>query len=109
MNQQTLTAINIYLGGLFRKTLIGCEPNSGRDSIIPNYAADLNACHEFMEMLTDDQIAIFTRHLQAITKPQLGTPHFKKKWWSNFMRATARQRCEAYLRTIGKWKEEFNS
>lgn len=63
---------------------------------IPNYAADLNACHEFEKTLDTYELA---------------------EYWHNLLRAhehipvcsgcsDARQRCEAFLRVHGQWEEE---
>jgi hypothetical protein len=57
----------------------------------PNYCNDLNAMHEAERMLTkeqtDEYIAVlFDSTYEAIL-------------------ATARERAEAFLRTLGKWKE----
>lgn len=66
---------------------------------IPNYVNDLNAMHEAEKALSDAQY----------------WGDFKIKGFSDFLfevntgrspSATARQRAEAFLRTIGKWKEE---
>lgn len=63
---------------------------------LPNYTADLNACHEMVRHLTDDEYAKYSQSLLQLvgsfTRPR-------------YHDATARQRCEAYLRTIGKWIE----
>jgi hypothetical protein len=59
---------------------------------LPNYTADLNACHELEKTLNTDDARSYYRILEL----QLG--------WESAS-ATARQRCEAYLKTIGKWIE----
>jgi hypothetical protein len=58
----------------------------------PNYAGDLNTIHEAEERLTSGQICRYQ-----------GLLH-KGVWWSA-VHATAPQRAEALLRTIGKWVE----
>lgn len=63
----------------------------GNDTI-PDYLHDLNAMHEAEERLTFDQQLAFDRFLAEITGAFT---------WQ----ATAAQRSEAFLRTIGKWKE----
>jgi hypothetical protein len=58
-----------------------------------NYTQDLNAMHEAEKTLTQDQSEIFY-----------------PRWLGGFMSrtgpiyATARQRAQAFLRTIGKWE-----
>jgi hypothetical protein len=61
---------------------------------IPDYCNDLNAMHEAEKVLTDDQRSIFY-----------------PRWLGGFMSrtgpiyATAYQRAEAFVRTLGKWEE----
>jgi hypothetical protein len=61
---------------------------------MPDYCNDLNAMHEAEEVLTDDQREVFyPRNLGAWQSP------------FNVIYAPARQRAEAFLRTLGKWEE----
>lgn len=60
----------------------------------PDYCTDLNAMHEAEKVLTDDQREVFyPRNLGAWQRP------------FNVIYAAARQRAEAFLRTVGKWEE----
>ena len=59
---------------------------------LPNYTADLNACHEFEKSLNTDDAHMYYWRL----KQEIG--------WE-YASATASQRCENYLKTIGKWIE----
>jgi len=68
------------------------DPCGYRHWDIPNYCADLNAMHEAEKMLTENQDQMMGFWLSHICK--LGT-----RW-----RATARERAEAFLRTLGKWE-----
>ena len=71
------------------------EPTPGaHKKHLPNYLNDLNAMHEVEGILTNEQIEVYCSFLQ---KPQWGI------WWG--IHATASQRAEAFLRTIGKWEE----
>ena len=71
---------------------------------LPNYTSDLNACHDCVRALTDAQRTTYREHLSKIwtrdynSRCGLFPPH------DDSVNATARQRCEAYLRTIGKWE-----
>lgn len=59
---------------------------------VPDYLGDLNACHEMENELSDEQ---FDEYYVRVT--------------SRFARpfhATAAQRCEAFLRTLGLWEED---
>lgn len=73
---------------------------------IPNYAADLNACHEFEKtLIAGDFKQTFhatNRYVNELCKilQCLDTALFQ------FTHATARQRCEAFLRVHGQWEEE---
>lgn len=59
----------------------------------PNYYGDLNAMHEAEETLTEvDQWILYQCHLAE------GQTKF-------IVHATAAQRAEAFLRTIGKWQD----
>lgn len=67
---------------------------------IPNYCTDLNAMHD-AEILIQDRNK-YLNILASVTEPIDGLP--KDHDWA-FTRATARQRAEAFLRTLGKWEE----
>ena len=69
--------------------------DSNYDPIFPpNYTSDMNAIHEA------EALIIKLGHRAIRTYEDL-----LQKQIANIVFATARQRCEAYLRTIGKWKE----
>ena len=61
---------------------------------LPDYLNDLNAMHDAEKVLTREQIEIYCEHLN---------PKNYGIWWG--IHATASQRAEAFLRTIGKWEE----
>ena len=63
-------------------------------SDLPNYCTDLNAMHEAENGLN--------KNLRNQYIDWLGTIH-TDSW--EFATATARQRAEAFLRTLGKWEE----
>ena len=62
--------------------------------LVPNYPFDLNAMHEVEKVLTNEQLEVYCNILH---KPNHGV------YWA--IHATASQRAEAFLRTIGKWEE----
>lgn len=64
-------------------------------SYIPNYPNDLNACASFEQTLTEDERHAYLSKL--IILPGFGL-------WTTIT-ATAHQRCEAYLKCRGLWKE----
>ena len=61
---------------------------------LPDYLNDLNAMHEAEKVLTSEQVTSYVYSLESMNE-QWSTPAF----------ATAFQRAEAFLRTIGKWEE----
>jgi hypothetical protein len=63
-----------------------------------NYFEDLNAMHEAEKKLDDVKQNRMADSLRGV----LG---FHSHSYFDLMHATARQRAEAFLRTIGKWKE----
>jgi hypothetical protein len=65
---------------------------------IPGYLSDLNAMHEAEKVLTRDQLDTYLFELHEI----IGHNHIERY----AVTATAAQRAEAFLKTIGKWWEE---
>ena len=61
---------------------------------VPDYLNDLNALHDAEKVLTNEQLEVYCNILH---KPNHGV------YWA--IHATASQRAEAFLRTIGKWEE----
>jgi hypothetical protein len=59
---------------------------------LPNYCNDLNAMHEAEKMLNNEQWVAYGKELSRLKVFPM-------------VHATARQRAEAFLKTIGKWKE----
>jgi hypothetical protein len=65
---------------------------------IPDYLNDLNAMHKAEDTLTPDQLTEYCNRLTAPVSA-VGIPHKSKG-----IRATARQRAEAFLRTLNLYK-----
>jgi len=65
---------------------------------LPDYLADLNVMHEAEKMLTDSQSGQYERFLMG-SRSFVGAAEF----WT--YHATAAQRAEAFLRTLGKWED----
>jgi hypothetical protein len=61
---------------------------------VPDYCADLNAMHEAEKLLLPDHYGMFVWWLMEMSPKADFVTH-----------ATARQRAEAFLRTLGKWRE----
>ena len=63
----------------------------------PDYVNSLEAMHRVEELLTDQMYDAYCNELVSICV---------RDGRGRINSATARQRAEAFLRTIGKWKEE---
>ena len=62
----------------------------------PNYCADLNAIHEAEKTLTDANMFVMAHHIERLVSAH----------GQHYFHATARQRAEAFLRTLGKWEDK---
>ena len=71
---------------------------SGYEKRIPNYPEDLNAMHEAEKVFTEGQMGAYAYVL-------LETTGFREKSGVWLFHATARQRAEAFLRTLNLWKD----
>jgi hypothetical protein len=84
-----------------RDNVVGKAPGetANRVFFLPNYSTSLNAMHEAEKVLAPKN-----------------WDRFSEKWWNYYhhlldgdvqktIHATARQRAEAFLRTLGKWEE----
>jgi hypothetical protein len=91
--------INAAIADACGWTQVNAEHRSGKApnadyvgvEFIPDYCADLNAMHKAEWSLTDDQLWRMARKIER-----------NDEQW--YFRATARQRAEAFLRTLGKWE-----
>jgi len=72
--------------------------NWGGFTSCPDYLNDLNAMHEAEQTLTGNQGGDYVSYLWLIIQRDKSRP---ASW-----HATAAQRCEAFLRTILKWRAE---
>jgi hypothetical protein len=67
----------------------------------PNYCNDLNAMHEAEKWMISNLRLLdfwqFAEELKRIVPANFGD--------DSYIHATARQRAEAFLKTIGKWKD----
>lgn len=60
---------------------------------VPDYCADLNAMHEAEKTLNSEQLHDYYENLELVNG------------WE-YPSSTARQRAEAFLKTLGKWEEQ---
>ena len=63
-----------------------------RKTGIPDFSGDLNEMHEAEKTLSEDQMWIMARKIELN----------ENRW---YFHASARERAEAFLRTLGKWEE----
>lgn len=83
------------LGQLYKPgsvTVCGWLPQNF--TMFPDYLKDLNAMFEAEKVLNDGQAVSYGSELDKLTVNH-----------NYYWHATAAQRAEAFLRTIGKWKE----
>ena len=77
---------------------------------MPDYCEDLNAMHEAEKVLIDTgRMMEYGAVLYWIVVPQIARhdDHFIDWMIAGYLTsATARQRAEAFLRTLGEWEEE---
>jgi hypothetical protein len=91
--------------------LRGITPK-GNSCVLPNYCEDLNAMHEAEKMFNAVDQTIYAEFISAVVNnnvvnwgyyPGDGTIDWNGLF--THIHATSQQRAEAFLRTIGKWKE----
>ena len=76
------------------------DPGRINTAWIPDYHGDLNAMHDVQESLNPKQTETYEAHLWEV----LSRSKQEYDW-----KASAAQRSEAYLRTIGKWVDDENN
>lgn len=60
-----------------------------------DWCNDLNAMHEAEKTLADANMFVMAHHIERLVSAH----------GQHYFHATARQRAEAFLRTLGKWEE----
>ena len=78
-----------------------CKKNNETQS--PDYLNDLNAMHDAEEVLTNEQDLEYSEALEQVVEGRFVTNNAEDM--RRLRSATASQRAEAFLRTIGKWEE----
>lgn len=76
--------------------------NGDNEGPFPNYCNDLNAMHEAEKVLDYEQCEAF---VDTITDTTHAAIDYEAPWDFTRIHATAEQRAEAFLRTLGKWEE----
>lgn len=75
---------------------------------VPDYLKDLNAMHEAEKMLEPNNQVFFIAYLfevLGITGNDFAKEARPNDFYFSCAHATAAQRAEAFLKTLGKWKE----
>jgi hypothetical protein len=72
---------------------------------VPDYLNDLNAMHEAEKVLTYEQAEEFVEQLYLADQKN-NLAENPPPWRFNVASATAIQRAEAFLRTVGKWEDD---
>lgn len=86
-------------GGTMSEFCVKCgEPRGYHD--MPDYFSDLNAMHQVEKQLTPEQWQQYFDELIRLLDPQNWHDQYPK-----IVHATAAQRAEAFLRTLGVWKD----
>ncbi len=82
----------------------GYQPTPGaHKKHLPDYLNDLNAMHDAEKVLTNEQDLEYSEALEQVVKGRFVTNNAEDM--RRLRSATAAQRAEAFLRTIGKWRE----
>jgi hypothetical protein len=76
------------------RRVVGIPPKHCTHDVAPNYCNDLNAMHEAERTLTDANMFVMAHHIERLVSAH----------GQHYFHATARQRAEAFLRTLGKWE-----
>jgi len=101
MTEQQINAAIAEACGWGQKPVVNTD---GKGSVwvtnCPNYCNDLNAMHEAELVLTKDRSSYLTELAILISTDDLRGLDADWPW----VCATARQRAEAFLRTLGKWE-----
>jgi hypothetical protein len=71
----------------------------------PDYLNDLNAMHEAEKLLTEDQISNYGSFLKGKDNETVSLYAPEHREIAKVAMATAAQRAEAFLKTIGKWEK----
>lgn len=74
----------------------------------PSYTGDLNACHEMEKTLDTENQVFFIAELFSILgidSPSFTSEARPNDFYFKCCHATAQQRCEAFLRVNGLWKD----
>jgi hypothetical protein len=93
--------------GQLREDLCGMQRQHPWREIVPDYLSDLNAMHAAEKVLPVEEQGQYICWINDIVKAQPWSERdgisYEDAWLE--VHATAAQRAEAFLRTIGKWED----
>jgi len=101
MNDEQINAAIAEACGWKRNPKCGWYPDNGWNfgtQNIHDYCNDLNSMHEAEKVIVSEWNPFYATQLARVTNS-----HYSDD--PSFFCATARQRAEAFLRTLGKWEE----
>jgi hypothetical protein len=78
--------------------------DDGCTDALPYYTRDLNAMHEAVRKLTDSQRTKFRQNLTKVWTTRYNATHGLFPPHDDSVNASAKQRAEAFLRTLNLWK-----
>lgn len=99
------------------RTFVYRSPDNPKylSTILPRYLDDLNAMHDAEKLIPNRDRSVYHTHLMRIIGPD-GSVDLIDDYGNQsespstsyfaMLHATAAQKAEAFLRTIGKWEEE---
>ena len=98
-------SVNSYKGGYepVRTMLFRRKEKCFRAENLPDYLNDLNAMHGAEKMLTDEQDLEYSESLEQVIGARFNSNNGEDM--RRLRSATAPQRAEAFLRTLGKWED----
>jgi hypothetical protein len=96
-------SIGYGLGGI----MIGVAPGNSGSRRLPDYPNDLNAMHEAEKVLEGSKV--WNRYTEELGKLRHYNPviHDLRSFANIIVSATAAQRSEAFLKTLGLWEDDI--
>ncbi len=89
-----------------RRLLVRGEPMSIVRIPPPNYVADLNAMHEAEKLFErEESLEAFAENLAVVVFGECPDALLRYSDAARLVSAKPRQRAEAFLRTLGKWRD----
>ncbi len=106
-NEQMRIAIAKEIG---LHSILATTARDANDQLVavPNYPEDLNACYEMEKALTHGECVLYNQRLNDSQAEDAQERNGDNQYPAQdfWFHATARQRCEAFLKVKGLWKEE---